>query len=125
MGLGSFSRTWRIVMFSFSRRTLLAIASAVVVIASAQLMVPSESPAKDGGLSGVEGTLVAVDLTAGTLTVRTRRMQDVVIATNANTKIERNERRPSLAMLQLSDFVEAKIASGTTNVAVKIEATAP
>jgi len=85
----------------------------------------SAANAKDGGLLGVEGVLTSVNLTAGTVTIRTRRMQDVIIATNAATKIERNDRRATLAMFQLGDRVEAKLGSAMSNVAIKVEAEGP
>jgi hypothetical protein len=101
------------------------VAGLFVAFATLVAIQTNQVAAKDGGLVGVEGMLVAVDPTAGSLTIRTRRMQDVTVTVNGATKIERNERRATLAMFQLGDRVEAKLASATSNLAVKVEATGP
>jgi hypothetical protein len=49
----------------------------------------------------------------------------VVVAATAATKIERNERRATLAAFQLGDRIEAKLQSSTSNIAVKLEAVGP
>src|SRR3954447_3514112 len=75
------------VMSRFSSRRLIAGSLVVAMFSLVALLAANRATAKDGGLVGVEGTLVAVDPTAGTLTIRTRRMQDVAITVNAATKI--------------------------------------
>jgi hypothetical protein len=107
------------------RQVVFGLTSLVITAALMQWNGYSAANAKDGGLVGVEGVLTSVNPTAGTVTIRTRRMQDVIIATNTATKIERNDRRATLAMFQLGDRVEAKLASAMSNVAVKVEAEGP
>jgi hypothetical protein len=49
----------------------------------------------------------------------------VTIAANATTKIERNERRATLAVFKVGDRVEAKFAAATSTAALKVEAVGP
>jgi hypothetical protein len=102
--------------------SLMSLVVAIVFLSASAAMRVN---AKDGGLVGVEGVLTAVDPTAGTLTIRTRRMQDVAISVNATTKIERNDRRATLAAFVPGDRVEAKLLSATGNLAIKVEAVGP
>jgi hypothetical protein len=96
--------------------------AALVLIAALFQAAVRPAAAKDGGLVGIEGTLTAIDPTAGTLTVRLRKGTSVVVATTPATKIERNERRATLAAFLLGDRIEAKFASAATNVALRVEA---
>src|SRR5438128_2530285 len=111
--------------YSKTRGSFLASVSLVLAALVAQQAFPATAAAKDGGLVGVEGVLINVDLMAGTVTIRNRRQQTIVVATGPATKIERNERRATLAAFQLGDRVEAKLASSTSNLAVKLEAVGP
>ena len=80
---------------------------------------------KDGGKAlQVEGTLLAVDATAGAVTINAR-SATVVVAVNGSTKIERNGRRAILPALRQGDRVEARLAAGGGNIATKIEAVGP
>lgn len=113
-------------MKSVRIRQLVVGGVALALVAALLHVNASLARAKDGGaLVGIEGSLTAVDLTAATVTIRTRRGQFAVIATSAATKIERNDRRATLAAFKLGDRVEAKFASSTGNVALKVEAVGP
>jgi hypothetical protein len=72
----------------------------------------------------IEGTLLAVDATAGTVSIDTR-LGSVVVIANRSTKIERNGRRTILPNLRPGDYVEARLAAGSGNIATKIEAIGP
>lgn len=113
-------------MFSAcTRRFFIASACLAVVALLGQMIVPSIAAAKGGGLVGVEGILVSVNPSAGTLVIRTRRGQNVTIATDATTKIERNDRRATLAAFLPGDGVQAKFTSATSTIAIKVEAVGP
>lgn len=86
-------------------------ASLAVIAVVTQLAVPTTVVAKNGGLVGIEGSLIGINPAAGTLVIRNRRGQSVTIATSAATKIERNDRRATLAAFQLGDRVQAEVPS--------------
>lgn len=77
----------------------------------------------DKGVRGdrVEGTIVAIDLAAGSVTIRTQGGSDVEAITNAATKIERNGFRTTLSSFQIGDRGQARFSPGTL-LATKIEA---
>ena len=112
-------------MYSRIHSCVAGLATLLFVVACLQCGNLSTANAKDGSLLGIEGVLTSVDAAAGSLTIRTRRMQDIPITVNANTKIERNDRRATLAAFQLGDRVEAKLASAMSNLAIKVEAVGP
>jgi hypothetical protein len=106
------------------RQSLLA-AGALAVLFTALLALQSSSAIAKDGVRGVEGALVSVNAAAGTLNIRVRRSQTVEIATNPTTKIERNDRRATLAAFKLGDRVEAKFLTTAGSVAFKVEAVGP
>lgn len=80
-----------------------------------------EAESEGGGGGGgddtrVEGTVTAVNATAGTLTIGTR-----VVQTNAQTSIERNGMHVPLSAIQIGDQGEARIPAGST-VASRVQA---
>lgn len=109
----------------FRSRLALSVVGFAIALATMQCFSSSAASAKDGGLLGVEGILTSIDVAAGSLTIRTRRMQDVTVTVNASTRIERNERRATLAMFKVGDRVEAKLTSASSNLAIKVEAVGP
>ena len=76
---------------------------------------PSDDDSQD-----VEGTIVAVDTTANTVSIRLRSGSVIVVKATATTKIERNDAHTTLAAFQVGDFGEAKV--GVDGFATKIEA---
>ena len=72
----------------------------------------------------IEGTLLVVDATAGTVSINTR-FGSVVVIANRSTNIERNGRHTILPNLRPGDHVEARLAAGGGNIATKIEAIGP
>jgi Ca2+-binding RTX toxin-like protein len=72
------------------------------------------------GLAQAEGTITAIDATAGTLTILTEKGATVTLTVDANTKFEINEAPATLADFHVGDAVEAKF-NPDTNVATKIE----
>lgn len=81
--------------------------------------------AKDGNKTlRIEGTLLAVDATAGAVSINTR-LGSVMVIANRSTKIERNARRTILPNLRPGDRVEARLAASGGNLATKIEAVGP
>lgn len=70
--------------------------------------------------SQIEGTIQSVDTSAGTVSIKKQDGTVVVVTTNSNTKIERNDLHVTLAAFKVGDFGEAKFdASGQTT---KLEA---
>jgi hypothetical protein len=70
----------------------------------------------DGRAGRVEGTVNAVNMQAGTVTIGT-----TVVRTDASTKIERNGRRVRLSAFVVGDFGQARLI-GSSNLASKVEA---
>jgi len=70
----------------------------------------------------VEGTIVAVDLALGTVTIRTQAGEFVPAMTNSSTKIERNGFHATLSSFQIGDRGQARFNPGTL-LAYKVEAT--
>ncbi len=73
----------------------------------------------DNGVE-VEGFIVAIDPSAGTVSIRSRSGTEVIVTANLMTKIERNDAHTTLAAFQVGDFGEADV--GTDGFATKIEA---
>ncbi len=67
-----------------------------------------------------EGSIVAVDAAAGTVSIRTQGGTVVLVRAKATTKIERNDLHTTLATFQVGDFGEAEV--GADGFATKIEA---
>ena len=67
-----------------------------------------------------EGTVTAVDVAAGTVTIRLQNGTVVVIRTGPATKVERNDRHTTLAAFRAGDRGEARV--GADGVATKVEA---
>ncbi len=80
----------------------------------------SGSDSNDDDETDLEGTIVAVDATEGTVSIRTRSGTVVLVRTNASTKIERNDNHTTLAAFQIGDFGEAEV--GADGIASKVEA---
>lgn len=72
----------------------------------------------------VEGVAVSIDVNAGTVLVTTSQNGLVGVATGAQTKIERNGVKVTLAAFRIGDRVQARFQTGNA-VAVKIEAVGP
>jgi len=72
-----------------------------------------------------EGVLVDLNAVAGTAAIRIRTREVVIVSMNGNTKIERNGFHTSLATFRLGDRVEARLASATSNLAIKFEGSGP
>lgn len=89
------------------------------------LIFQREATAKADRALRLEGTLVAVDLSASSVTVKVQSGVMVVVLTNANTKIERNGMRVTLAAFRLGDRVQARFANTSGNLAIKLEAAGP
>ena len=70
----------------------------------------------------VEGTIVAVDLTLGKVTIRTQAGEFIPAMTNSSTKIERNGFHATLSSFQIGDRGQARFNPGTL-LAYKVEAT--
>jgi len=70
----------------------------------------------------VEGTIVAVDLALGKVTIRTQAGEFVPVMTNSSTKIERNGFHATLSSFQIGDRGQARFNPGTL-LAYKVEAT--
>jgi hypothetical protein len=89
------------------------------------------SPARaDKGSSGgaktevrAEGTISAVNVAAGTVSIRTQSGAVVTVSTTATTKIERNGVAVKLSAFKVGDRGQARYAAG--GVATKVEATGP
>lgn len=100
----------------------------VVVAVALALAFPASAPADKGsggqqpGEVKVEGTITMVDITANTVTIKTRR-GTVQVTVTINTKIERNDSRATLADFRLGDRGQAVYVPG--GVASKLEATGP
>jgi hypothetical protein len=69
----------------------------------------------------VEGTIVAVDASGRTVTIR-RGGANVLIRLTATAKIERNDVETTLAAFQVGDFGQARL--GSDGLAFKVEAVA-
>lgn len=70
----------------------------------------------------VEGTIVAVDLALGKVTIRTQAGEFVPAMTNSSTKIERNGFHARLSSFQIGDRGQARFNPDTL-LAYKVEAT--
>jgi len=70
----------------------------------------------------VEGTIVAVDLALGKVTIRTQAGEFVPAMTNSSTKIERNGFHATLSSFQIGDRGQARFNPGTL-LAYKVETT--
>jgi uncharacterized protein DUF5666 len=100
---------------------------AAVALSLVLTIMPSSNVAYASGGTGkrakivqrVKGTVSAVDATS--VTIEKRDGTSVTLTANATTKIERNDKKATLADLQVGDKVEARFNS-TTMVASKIEA---
>lgn len=73
--------------------------------------------------SKVEGTITAVNVAQGTVTIQKTSGGSVVVTKVVGTKIERNDLHTTLAAFQIGDFGEAKFGADGTVLA--IEATGP
>ena len=111
------------IRLTLRRHVLLALVLAVFAMACG--LLDTQPAFAKGKLIGVEGRLQSVDVARRTVTIRTSRGQNRVIVTNANTKIERNDRRATLAAFKIGDRVEAKYTSVDAPAAVKVEAVGP
>jgi hypothetical protein len=69
----------------------------------------------------VEGTIVAIDLSLGKVTIRTQAGEIVPAMTNGSTKVERNGFHVSLSSFRIGDRGQARFVPGTL-LATKIEA---
>src|SRR5262245_13506777 len=78
----------------------------------------------NNGLVKVEGTVVAVDPGASTVTIRRQDGLGVMVRATAATKIERNGRRVPLSAIRLNDRGQA-LCDPATKIATKIEAVGP
>lgn len=90
-------------------------------LAASGIAVKLEAEGNGGGGHGegeneIEGTVTAVDTSAGTLTIGT-----TVVPTNAQTRIERNHSNVPLSAIQVGDRAEARIPEGST-FASRVEA---
>jgi YbbR domain-containing protein len=94
-----------------------AVAVSVPVVASGPSINEGIKPGK------VEGTITAVDVAAGKVTITTVRGVAVTVTTTATTKIERNDRRVTLAAFKIGDRGQALYDAN--KVASKVEATGP
>jgi hypothetical protein len=72
----------------------------------------------------VQGTITAVDVDAGTVTITTQNGTAVTVTVDANTKIERNGQETTLDALQIGDRGQARY-DPATGIASKVEATGP
>lgn len=97
-------------------------AMAGVVIVSS--VMPNVASAKVAKSLKVEGRLVSVNTATGTVTVKSG-TQVVAVIANAQTKIERNGRRVTLAAFKAGDRVQAILAATGGSIATKIEAVGP
>jgi hypothetical protein len=84
------------------------------------LAPPGQPPAPTPALTRLEGTLAAVDLAAGTVTVTAKSGSSFVVQVTPATKIERNDAHAALADLVVGDRVEVRFDSLGT--ATKLEA---
>ena len=66
------------------------------------------------------GSVTAVNVAAGTVTIQPQTGAVVAVRTNSKTKIERNSRETTLATFKVGDKVEARI--GADGIATKVEA---
>lgn len=73
----------------------------------------------------VEGVLVDLNLAAGTVAIRVRTGDVVVVSVNGSTKIERNGVHTTLAAFRIGDRVQARLGSAESNLAIKFEGTGP
>src|SRR5262245_52899286 len=107
-------------------RMALALA-AVVVLAAAPVAMADRGPGKDGNnapaVKKIEGRIVAVTLSANSVTIQTRAGAAAVVAVNAQTKVERNDRRAPLSAFKLGDRAQAEVLSN--GIAVKLESVGP
>ena len=67
-----------------------------------------------------EGTITAVDEAAGTVTIRLRNGQLVLIQTGPGTEIERDDAHVALTAFRVGDRGEARV--GADGIATKVEA---
>ncbi|MFO0938000.1 MAG: FG-GAP-like repeat-containing protein [Gemmataceae bacterium] len=81
----------------------------------------SSGGSKPADNSHVEGTIVALDAAAGTVSIRTQNNTTFQISTNSSTKIQRNGSTTSLSTFKLGDRGDARI--GANGLATKLEAT--
>ena len=68
----------------------------------------------------VEGTVTAIDATAGTVSIQRQSGATVTVRTGPQTKIERNDAHTTLAAFKVGDRGEARI--GADGIATKVEA---
>lgn len=102
---------------------VVCMAMAAVVVVSA--VMPSVACAKETAKAlKVEGRLVSVNTATDTVTIQSG-AQVVAVIANAQTKIERNGRRVTLAAFKAGDRVQAVLAATGGSVATKIEAVGP
>jgi len=98
----------------------MAMAGAVIVSA----VMPNVASAKVAKSLKVEGRLVSVNTATGTVSIQSG-AQVVAVIANAQTKIERNGRRVTLAAFKAGDRVQAILAATGGSIATKIEAVGP
>lgn len=113
----------RLIERRFLLPSLLVAVAAVWVLAQPGMAMARDKGDKGKKATEIEGTLVAVNVEASTITIQTRSGAKRDVAVTDATKIERNEVKALLKDLKIGDRVEAKInAAGATT---KVEATGP
>lgn len=98
---------------------------ALVVALSFALPALADKGSGGGGVPGelrLEGTVSAVDTTAGTVTITSGGVA-VKLTTSATTKVERNGVKATLAAFKLGDRGQARYVAG--GAAHKVEAVGP
>ncbi len=97
-----------------------------VIVALSSFAVPTAALAGPGSGGGkptetrVEGTVVAVNAAAGSVSIRTQGGAVVVVTAAAGTKVERNGVRATVAQFKVGDRGQARLTGGA---ATKLEAT--
>lgn len=101
-----------------------AVVLALTAVASLAPFAYADRGPGNGGANEtrVEGTITAVNVTAGSVVITTQGGTAITVPTIAATKIERNGVRVTLAAFKVGDRGQARITNG---VATKLEAVGP
>ncbi len=105
-----------------NRSLILAFLSLFVATAVLSADQKGKNAPKSPAQAKVEGVITAVG--ASSVTITRRSGASTTVGVNATTKVERNDRRATLAAFKVGDQGEA-LFNATTLVASKVEATGP
>ncbi len=106
-----------------TRRTFLFSCFTCLFALAAPMMMSSQAHAKaPSNVVKLEGTLVAKNVAAGSLSIRKTGGAVVVVTVPSTAKVERNGVKTTIASFKLKDFVQTRSVNG---IVVKAEAVGP